>query len=181
MNVTRLAFAIGLSFAALSFASADDRDSKTKAMVFVEGGTFEVGDVFDEGVRFAAPVHQVTVSSFYLNKYEVTVEEFAAFVEDASYVTSAEKECKDAAASASDEYSAQLASRGAFVLNPATGGMSWVTDANWKNAHFEQSPQDPVTCVSWRDAVSYCNWLSKNENLPIAYDVKTGALLDAHG
>ena len=31
--------------------------SEMKDMRLVEGGTFPMGDVFDEGVRFASPVH----------------------------------------------------------------------------------------------------------------------------
>ena len=70
--------------------------SELEDMECIEGGTFMMGDVFDEGIRFASPVHQVTVSSFYLNKYEVTVEEFACFVKDTGYVTSAERDLNGA-------------------------------------------------------------------------------------
>ena len=181
MNITRLALAIALLGATSSFSTGDDRDAATGDMLFIQGGTFQMGDVFDEGVRFATPVHEVTVSSFHLNKYEVTIEEFAAFVQDASYVTSAEKESKDAVERPKDEYGALLASPGAHVMDPAADQMSWVAEANWKNPQFEQSPKDPVVCMSWRDAVSYCNWLSTKEGLPVAYDVKTGNLLDAQG
>jgi sulfatase modifying factor 1 len=180
MDVTHRVLAITLVGVGVSFAAGDHRDAETGDMVFVEGGTFQMGDVFDEGVRAARPVHEVKVSGFYLNKHEVTVEEFAAFVKDASYMTSAEKESKDAVARANDEYSARLASRGAHVLDPAAGP-SWVTGANWRNPRYEQGPKDPVTCVSWTDAATYCNWLSAREGLPIAYDVQTGALLDAQG
>lgn len=38
----------------------------------------------------------------------------------------------------------------------------------------------PVIWVSWLDAIAYCNWLSENEELPIAYD-EDGNLLDASG
>jgi formylglycine-generating enzyme required for sulfatase activity len=167
--------------AALALAAGDDPDVKPGHMLSIVGGTFKMGDVFDEGVRFATPVHEVTVSSFYLNKYETTVEEFAAFVKETSYVTSAEKESEDATAHAEDEYNAMLSSRGAHVMDPAADRMSWMANAGWKNPQYEQSPKEPVTCVSWRDAVSYCNWLSTKENLPVAYDVKTGNLLDAQG
>ena len=181
MNLMRLALATALLGAGPSFAAGDDRNAETGDMVLIEGGMFEMGDVFDEGVRFATPVHEVTVSSFYLNKYEVTVEEFAAFVKEMSYVTSAERESKDAEARAEDKYNAMLSSRGAHVMDPAADRMSWVAEANWKNPQFEQSLKDPVVCVSWTDAANYCNWLSTKEGLPVAYDAKTGKLLDAQG
>ncbi|HUU98640.1 MAG TPA: formylglycine-generating enzyme family protein [Phycisphaerae bacterium] len=188
MSVTRLALAIALLGAGLSFAAGDDRDTKAEQMLFIEGGTFDMGDVFDEGVRFATPVHEVTVSSFYLNKHEVTVEEFAAFVKDAGYVTAAERGDNRAAQSGKvpapqtqAEYDARMASGGALILDPAAGETSWGLGASWRNPLYQQSPQDPVVCVSWTDAVNYCNWLSTKEGLPVAYDVRTGDLLDAKG
>ena len=180
MNVARLVLVSVLINATLSLAAGDDKKTEMGNMVLIEGGTFEMGDVLDDGVRWATPVHTVTVSSFYLNKYEVTLEEFTAFVKQASYVTSAERESKEEADRAKDEYSAKLASRGAFVLHP-TEGSSWVAKANWRNPQYDQSPYDPVACVSWRDAISYCNWLSESDSLPVAYDLKTGDLLDADG
>ena len=183
MKSTSLTLVMLILGAGLTGVEAADESVKpeTEDMAYIEGGTFQMGDVFDEGVRFATPVHEVTVSSLYLNKYEVTVEEFAAFVKDASYMTSAEKDSEDAVERPKDEYSALLASLGAHVMDPAADQMSWVVEANWRDPQFEQSPKDPVVCMSWRDAVSYCNWLSTKEGLPIAYDVKTGNVLDAQG
>ncbi|MDD2332650.1 MAG: caspase family protein, partial [Candidatus Cloacimonetes bacterium] len=43
-------------------------------MIFVEGGTFQMGS--NDGESDEKPVHQVTVSSFYLGKYEVTQKEW---------------------------------------------------------------------------------------------------------
>ncbi len=46
-------------------------------MIMIDGGTFNMGctmDVRSVGDEF--PVHEVTVSTFYLNKYEVTLEQF---------------------------------------------------------------------------------------------------------
>ncbi len=39
-------------------------------MIFVEGGTFQMG--FNKGDFFEKPVHQVTLGSFYISPYEVT-------------------------------------------------------------------------------------------------------------
>jgi len=34
---------------------------------------------------------------------------------------------------------------------------------DWENPGFEQSPSDPVVCVSWHDAVDYARWRSERE------------------
>jgi formylglycine-generating enzyme required for sulfatase activity len=48
-------------------------------MAYVQGGSYEMGDVFREGGYDEKPVHRVTLSDFYMGKYEVTFEEFDAF------------------------------------------------------------------------------------------------------
>ncbi|MBN1968572.1 MAG: SUMF1/EgtB/PvdO family nonheme iron enzyme [Candidatus Delongbacteria bacterium] len=45
-------------------------------MVLVQGGTFQMGDHFNEGPSDELPVHDVTLSDFYIGKYEVTQEEW---------------------------------------------------------------------------------------------------------
>ena len=47
-------------------------------MVFVQGGTFEMGDHFNEGSNDELPVHNVTLSSFYIGQYELTQGEYEA-------------------------------------------------------------------------------------------------------
>ncbi|HNM25450.1 MAG TPA: formylglycine-generating enzyme family protein, partial [Saprospiraceae bacterium] len=58
-------------------------------MVLIKGGTFMMGDA--KGEDDEKPVHKVTVSDFYLSKYEVTVAEFKAFVDATGYKTVAEE------------------------------------------------------------------------------------------
>jgi formylglycine-generating enzyme required for sulfatase activity len=36
-------------------------------------------------------------------------------------------------------------------------------DTTWKNPRWEQSDAHPVVRVSWKDAVAYCEWLSREE------------------
>ncbi|UCC30100.1 MAG: SUMF1/EgtB/PvdO family nonheme iron enzyme [Phycisphaerales bacterium] len=192
MKVTCLGLTVALLLASPSFASGDDRDSEMRDMLFVEGGTFEMGDVFDEGVQFAEPVHQVTLTGYYMNKHEVTVEEFALFVKETGYVTSAEPAStpeggmrRSPRAPGAREPTGHLARPGAWVLRGDDGSgepnSTWEPDATWRNVHYQQDRRHPVTSVSWKDAVSYCNWLSVKEGLPVAYNVETGELLDAHG
>ena len=53
-------------------------------------------------------------------------------------------------------------------------GMSKPSDQGWGRG------ERPVIDVSWLDAIAYCNWLSKKEKLPEAYD-RYGNLLDKYG
>jgi len=41
-------------------------------MTFVQGGCFEMGDTFGDGLWVERPVHEVCLSDFYIGKYEVT-------------------------------------------------------------------------------------------------------------
>ncbi|MFH1998023.1 MAG: SUMF1/EgtB/PvdO family nonheme iron enzyme [Planctomycetota bacterium] len=161
--------------------------SEMKDMLHIEGGSFQMGDVFEEGVMFAAPIHEVTLSSYYLDRYEVTVEEFTVFVEETGYATSAESkeqaadECgKESCKGGDGKGDPLLATRGAHVLEPQKAPR-WESKACWRNPLYEQSRRDPVTCVSWEDAAHYCNWLSAREGLPKAYDIEKGEWLDAKG
>ncbi|MBK8920155.1 MAG: SUMF1/EgtB/PvdO family nonheme iron enzyme [Saprospirales bacterium] len=48
---------------------------------FVKGGTFQMGDVMDDKIETNEIVHAVTISDFYLSKYEVTFGEYDVFCE----------------------------------------------------------------------------------------------------
>jgi formylglycine-generating enzyme required for sulfatase activity len=53
-----------------------EKPKATANLVFVDGGTFQMGDAFGDGYGDEKPVHPVTVSSFWLAKYEVTQKEW---------------------------------------------------------------------------------------------------------
>ena len=64
------------------------------AMVKIDGGRFLMGGTEEQSPGLSEnelPVHEVAVSDFYLSKYEITVSQFAIFVDEANYVTDAEK------------------------------------------------------------------------------------------
>jgi len=122
-------------------------------MVPVEGGSFMMGS--DSGPGEARPAHKVTLNSFHIAKYEVTVAQFRKFAEVAGYVTDAERD------------------KGAYIYD----SVKWVAepDANWKNPHIPQTATHPVVHITWWDAVNFCNALSDAEGLERVYAI------DGHG
>ena len=111
-----------------------------KDMVLVEGGTFQMGSYGKDNEK---PVHTVSVSSFYISKYETTVAQFRAFIEATGYQTDAEKRGKG------------WVHDGSNIKEKA--GITWrhnVQGARAKDKH-------PVIRVSWNDAKAYCNWRTK--------------------
>lgn len=48
-------------------------------MIYVQGGTFQMGDTFGDGYNYERPVHQVNIRSFSIGKYPVTFAEYDAF------------------------------------------------------------------------------------------------------
>ena len=173
-----------------------------KNMALIKGGEFEMGDVFDEGSEDEKPVHEVRVNDFYLGKYEVTVGEFSEFVNNTSYKTNAEgKKHTDELQKLINELMPLFREREKnrkkinelskeILLFGGTGRWDpdkkvWTMknsyDYNWKNPGFEQSENNPVVCISWMDAVNFCNWLSEKQSFPKAYDVRTSTLLDEYG
>ncbi len=49
---------------------------KNDNMVFVEGGTFTMGDTFGKGIGDETPTHMVTLDSFYIGRYPVIQKEY---------------------------------------------------------------------------------------------------------
>ena len=70
-----------------------EKSSSHPKLVYVEGGTFLMGDVLADGDRAMlaeTPIHEVELGSFLLSPYEVTVGEFRKFVEGTGYKTRAQ-------------------------------------------------------------------------------------------
>ena len=125
-------------------ASESPRTDGLPEMVFIKGGTFRMGS--NEGEDDEKPVHPVTVSDFWLGKYEVSVAEFEKFISETGYQTDAEK----------DDGSYFL--MGSKLEKKA--GVNWRCDAQG-NVRKSSELNHPVIHVSWNDAVAYCDWLSK--------------------
>lgn len=92
--------------------------------------------------------HVVLKEGFWLGATEVTVAQFRCFVTETQYVTDAEK------------------GTGYTMVKDKSveGGWKEMKGVSWK-LPFEgiaAREQDPVSMVSWNDAVAYCAWLSKS-------------------
>jgi formylglycine-generating enzyme required for sulfatase activity len=154
----RFGLAAGQLFLALAFliagpgmapASADEFQdcANCPIMVNLRAGSFLMGTAVEERLTDPrtgkpatsdGPQHQVTIKSpFAIGKFEVTVDQFAAFVAATDYRTNGP--CMEFSPEASFTISDQF---------------------NWENPGFEQAGNAPVGCVSYFDAVAYATWLS---------------------
>ena len=103
--------------------------------------------VDSDDVPAERPQHRVRISAaFQMGAFEVTVGQFRAFVEASGYKTDAEK-----------------SGRGARGFNRTKGEFESAAQYTWKNPGFPQDETHPVVCVSWNDAVAFCDWLSARE------------------
>lgn len=124
-------------------------EAKSKRdQVFVEGGTFQMGDFGPlqseeelpwDGNSHSSPLHEVTLDSYSISKYKVTVAEFDLYAEaaDVSSVLTEER------------------------FNTPVAGNPPV-----------RQPNKPAT-GTWYQAKAYCQWLGKQTGLP--FDLPTEA------
>lgn len=119
-------------------------------MVFVEGGKFEMGCIENKELPCTAeylPTIPVTVSSFFIGKYEITNDIFAVFLnENLHYVKN-------------DSFSLSY-----FDINDAF--TESFDDADYKDPEFyfklyRSYRKYPANAMSWLVAVKFCSWLSE--------------------
>ncbi|HEY1951747.1 MAG TPA: formylglycine-generating enzyme family protein [Gemmatimonadaceae bacterium] len=123
-------------------------------MVVIPAGSFTMGSSAAEkswaathggnlpSVADESPQHVVSLRSFALGKYDVTVGEYAEFVRETSHPLG--------------DGCAVTAIRGFF---DGTNSQKQ-SGADWQSPGFPQTNRDPVVCVSWQDARAYVSWLN---------------------
>lgn len=130
--------------AGMAQAEPEKEISPLPGMVFVyiAPGTFSMGSPPDEEGREAdEPLHQVTLSrGYYMQKTEVTLDQWRAFVKETGYVSTAEK-------------------TGSMSLKD--GEWDVRKGYHWKSPGFPQEGDHPVMCVSWKDTQAFAQWLSE--------------------
>lgn len=142
------ASAVRIPLAGESFR--DCTDAFCPDMVVIPAGRFTMGTteaqveqikdagLWNDALNNELPARDVDVASFALARNEVTIAEFAAFVEATGYRPSGV--C------------------GGFI---GAGEIGFWPALNWRDPGIDQASEDhPVVCVTWWDAQAYARWLS---------------------
>jgi formylglycine-generating enzyme required for sulfatase activity len=138
-------------------------------MVLVPGGEFAMGDPFFQD---ATPVHTVRLDPFWIDRTEVTNEQFERFVQATGYVTTAERKPDPREFPGAKP---EMLVPGSLVFTPPKEEVPlnqpltwwrWVPGANWRHpegpdSNIKGREKHPVVHVSWFDAVAYADWAGK--------------------
>jgi sulfatase modifying factor 1 len=155
--------------------------AEREGMVWIPGGEFSMGaqdppDINDavgmQAITDSRPIHRVYVDAFWMDKTEVTNEQFAAFVKATGYVTIAEMtpRAEDFPGAPPDNLVA-----GSVVFSPPDHSVplddhfqwwSYVRGANWRHPLGPKSSiagkeKYPVVHVAYEDALAYSKWAGK--------------------
>jgi len=138
-------------------------------MVFIPGGEFDMGDHHELGGlehgNDELPIHSVYIDSFYMGKFEVTNREYSDYLDAALSRGLIEMR---------DGYVYGAGGTEIFCETYPTVDHSQLA---WDGSTFtvlNNRETHPVTGVRWFGAISYCNWLSAEENLEACYDLSSG-------
>ncbi len=112
-------------------------------LVFVPGGRCPIGT--DTGDTYERPARQADVGPFFIGKYEVTVEQYAAFVATTGHKTIAEVEGVGIT----------------LELGPEREGLKRKTGVSWRDPEGDAAAIDsrqPATQLAYADALAYVRW-----------------------
>ena len=122
-------------------------------MTIMPVGKFEMGYV--AGPKHERPVHEVSIDyGFAVSQKEISVADFALFIEATGYKTDAEKK------------------HSSIIYDIRTGRLKNKNRITWKKDYQgkKAKPLNPVIHISWNDANNYVQWLktqtTKNYRLP---------------
>jgi formylglycine-generating enzyme required for sulfatase activity len=149
-------------------------------MVWLPGGEFSMGaadapDMNDVGMKAtedSRPVHRVYVDGFWMDKTDVTNQQFAAFVQATGYVTVAERKPR------AEDYPGAPPENlvaGSIVFSPPDHPVplndhfqwwNYVHGANWRHplgpdSDIKGKENYPVVQIAYEDALAYAKWAGK--------------------
>ena len=141
-------------------------------MVWVPGGQFEMGDTENPEEQ---PLRNTTVKGLWMDRTEVTNDEFAGFVKATGYITSAERSVDPMA---HPGLPPELLQAGAIVFvmpndlkagGQVTQWWRFTPGANWRHPGGPATSIDnrgafPAVALTYSDALAYATW--KGRSLP---------------
>ncbi len=174
------------SFAA-SFAAvkkgipfAGSAPAESGEMVWIPGGEFTMGSNSDWARPEEKPAHRVRLDGFWMDRTEVTNDQFAVFVHATGYVTTAERrpdpaEILKQLPPGTPAPSPESLVPGSMVFRPPRQAgrlldppawWAWTPGADWRHpsgpgSSIEGKGTHPVVQVSWEDATAYARWAGK--------------------
>lgn len=139
-------------------ALRDKNDPQADNLIFIKGGRFQMGSNDSEN-NSEAPIHEVTVSDFYLSRFEVTNAQFCTFLNSYGQRPKNSEEWVDFA---DNRY-----------LLPNTEARLVKKNIDIYKSEYSVMPgyeNHPVISVTWDGAKAYCDWLTgltgKQHRLP---------------
>lgn len=119
-------------------------------MLLIPTGEFLMGSPqMEEGHSQDEKQHPVRLTQpYFLGAHPVTVGEFWKFVNDTGYRTDAEND-----------------PRGGYGFDASKGKLEQSPNFSWRDPGFAQSDNHPAVNITWNDAISFCQWLSKRERI----------------
>ena len=124
-----------------------ENQPQPQGMALIPAGKFQMGNM--AGDVDEHPIHTVHLDAFYIDVHEVTNAQYLQFVESTGY--------------SPPNGTGYTAKYGVLDYNYQP----------WSDSKFNQ-PEQPVTNVTWFDAVAYCRW--KGKRLPTEAEWEKAAL-----
>ena len=133
-------------------------------MVTVPAGEFALGDPWSEGTEDERPAHDVYVSSFCIDVYEITNAQYCVYLNSAH---------AQGLIDVTDGVVYKAADTEPYCNTYAFDACSRI---HWDGATFTATAgreDHPLLLVSWYGAVAYCNWRSLQDARSPCYDLDT--------
>jgi formylglycine-generating enzyme len=155
----------------MSEAAGRPSGGPTADMVRIPGGTFRMGS--ESHYPEEGPIREVSVDGFWMDRFAVSNEEFARFVDATGYVTLAERPLDPASFPGAPSENLVPGSMlfqktgGPVDLNDYTNWWVWAPGTTWRRpmgpgSSLAGKERHPVVHVAYEDAEAYARWAGKD-------------------